>query len=277
MTRAMLKLSPLRQTGIISAIAVLMSFGISAILYLASFGLDDRFWGSMTLAIIVPWGISVPLGLYMAKQRQKLVLITDRLENTQRDLRQVNKNLQHKASYDAMTGLPNRETFFDHIEEVRARNESSILMIIDVDHFKNINDSFGHLVGDRALILLANVFRKILRRDDLIGRIGGEEFGILLPDTSDAEGQIIGEMIRHEIESTIFEPRENMRHVITVSIGLAAAAAHHDRPVLMSNADTALFEAKRRGRNQVVQFEPGMRSKPRPFYETDRVDIALTV
>lgn len=275
MTGAMIKFSPLRQTGIISAIAVLLSFAFSAILYLASFGFDENFWDSMTFAIIVPWGISIPLGLYMAKQRERLVILAGRLRHTQRSLRKLNRDLQHKASYDAMTGLPNRETFFDHIEEVRARNESSVLMIIDVDHFKNINDSFGHLVGDRALILLAKVFRKILRKDDFIGRIGGEEFGVLLPDTGEAEGQIIGEMIRHEIENTIFEPHENMRHVITVSIGITGAATHLECPVLMSNADTALFEAKRRGRNQVVPFEPGMRSKPRPFFKTDRVDLAF--
>jgi len=139
--------------------------------------------------------------------------------------------------------------------------------MLDVDNFKQINDSYGHPLGDEALILLARSFRKILRKGDLIGRIGGEEFGILLPDTSEAEGQIIGELIRHEIEHIKFEPRPGVLHVMTISIGLTNAAPHHERPFLMRNADAALFEAKRRGRNRVAMFEPGMRSKPRPFHD----------
>ena len=268
MTGTISTISPLRQTGILSAIAVLMSFAITGTLYLLVFGLDERFWPAMVLAIVVPWGISVPLSLYMSKQRTKLLGITNRLKGAQRELRKVNKQLEHKANYDGMTGLPNRAAFFDRIEDVRVQADSNILMIIDVDHFKNINDSFGHPIGDEALKLLAKVFRRILRKNDLVGRIGGEEFGILLPDTSLAEGQIIGEMIRHEIESTPFEPHKGVRHVITISVGLTLAAPHHDRAKLLRNADTALFTAKRRGRNKVISFEPGMRTKPRPFYDT---------
>ncbi len=275
MSETVINFSPWRQTGILSAIATLLSFAITGALYLAVFGLDDRFWKALTLALVVPWGIAIPLSLYMAKQRVRLIGITRRLKSTQRELRQINKRLEHKASIDAMTGLPNREAFFDRIDEERMRRDNNILMIIDVDHFKNINDSFGHPIGDKALILLAKVFRRILRKDDLVGRIGGEEFGVLLSDTSDAEGHIIGEMIRHEIENMVFEPHKGVRHVITVSIGLTGAAPHHERALLMRNADTALFEAKRRGRNRVISFEPGMRTKPRPFYDAAMTEAAL--
>lgn len=269
-----MNMSPLRQTGIISAIAVLASFALTSTSYLAIFGMDDRFWSAMMLAFVVPWGVCIPLSFHMSKQRTKMVGITGRLKQTQRELRRVNKQLEHKANYDGMTGLPNRAAFFSRMEQVRAGNDHNILMIIDADHFKNINDCFGHPVGDEALKLLSRVFRQILRKEDLIGRIGGEEFGILLPDTSIAEGQIIGEMIRHQIEATPFEPHKGVRHVMTVSVGLTAAAAHHDRAILMRNADTALFTAKRRGRNQVVCFEPGMRTKPRPFYDAAQSEKA---
>ncbi|VAW05447.1 diguanylate cyclase/phosphodiesterase (GGDEF & EAL domains) with PAS/PAC sensor(s) [hydrothermal vent metagenome] len=276
MSETVFNFSPWRQTGILSAIATLSSFAITGALYLVAFGLDDRFWQALTLALVVPWGISIPLSLYMAKQRTKLIGITQRLQSAQCELRQVNKNLEYKASYDVMTGLPNREAFFNRIDEKRRQRDNNILMIIDVDHFKNINDSFGHPIGDQALILLAKVFRRILRKEDLVGRIGGEEFGVLLSDTSDAEGQIIGEMIRHEIENTVFEPHKGVRHVITVSIGLTSAAPYHERALLMRNADTALFEAKRRGRNRVISFEPGMQAKPRPFYDTAMTEAALS-
>lgn len=219
------------------------------------------------MGFVIPWIIGIPLGWYMAKQRKKLIVTANRLRETQDQLKQANKSLTYKANFDGMTGLPNREFFFDQLKGLEAARQDSVLMIIDVDHFKQINDSFGHPVGDRALTLLASVFRKILRRNDIVGRIGGEEFGILLPDASEAEGQIIGEMIRYEIENTVFEPHEGVRHVITVSIGISSALSPHDSSKLMRNADKALFEAKRTGRNKVMLFEPGMRSTPRPHYD----------
>lgn len=203
----------------------------------------------------------------MSKQRFKLVCLTNRLKEMQSKLREANKALEQQVRFDGMTGLLSRESFFSRLDQIRADETSNVFMIVDVDLFKDINDNFGHLIGDQALILLGKKFRKTLRQNDLIGRIGGEEFGIFLPDTSAAEGQIIGEIIRHEIENTIFEPCHNMRHVITVSIGVTDVAPHQQRATMLGNADTALFTAKRRGRNQVVLFEPGMRAKPRPVHD----------
>ena len=176
-----------------------------------------------------------------------------------------------------MTGLLSRDSFFSQLDKKLVDEKTSVLMIVDVDHFKNINDNFGHPIGDQALVLLGKIFRKTLRENDLVGRIGGEEFGIFLPETSTAEGQIIGEIVRHEIENTIFEPYHNMRHVITVSIGMTDVAPRQQRAALMGNADTALFTAKRSGRNQVVLFEPGMRAKPRPLHDRVRdIKSAMT-
>ncbi|MEO9913407.1 MAG: GGDEF domain-containing protein [Parasphingorhabdus sp.] len=276
MDKTFSSMSPIRQTAIISAVAVLLSFTLTGSLYLLFFGMDFRFWQAMVLAIMVPWGISIPLGLFLSKQRFRLIELTEGLEQAQLKLRQVNKALEQRANFDAMTGLPNRESFLARLDLMRADHLENVLMIVDVDHFKNINDSFGHPIGDQALMLLGKVFRKILRKNDLVGRIGGEEFGIFLPNTSGAEGQIIGEMVRHEIENIIFEPHKNMRHVITVSIGVAHIAAHQDRPTIMGNADAAMFRAKRRGRNRVALFEPGMRAKPGPTHDQNLdLDMAL--
>lgn len=267
MKSSLSSLSPVRQTAIISAIAALLSVTLTGSAYLVFFGFDNRFWSAVNMSLLIPWAITVPLGFHMSKQRFKLVRLTNRLTKAQSKLRDANKALERRANFDGMTGLLSRDSFFDQLERVRAAEQSNVLMIVDVDHFKKINDNFGHPVGDQALILLGRVFRKTLRRQDLVGRIGGEEFGIFLPDTSAPEGQIIGEIIRHEIENTIFQPFDNMRHVITVSIGLADVAPHHQRSTMLGNADTALFTAKRSGRNQVVLFEPGMRAKPRPTQE----------
>jgi diguanylate cyclase (GGDEF)-like protein len=267
-------ISPIRQTAIISAIAVLLSFTLTGSVYLLFYGMDDRFWQAMTMAIVIPWGISIPLGFYMSKQRFKLIGLTNRLKDAQMKLRQANKALELRANFDGMTGLLNRDSFLNQLGKLRADQDNNVLLIVDVDHFKDINDNFGHPVGDQALSLLGKVFRKILRKNDLAGRIGGEEFGVFLPDTSAPEGQIIGEMLRHEIESMTFEPHHNMRHVITVSIGVTEIAPRQEHSALMENADAALFAAKRRGRNQVVMFEPGMRANPMPGRE-DFSDLDL--
>ena len=261
------RLSPVRQPAIISAIAALLSVTFTGATYFLFFGIDNRFWPAINMSFLIPWAITIPLGLYMSKQRFKLVGLTNRLQEAQSKLRDANKALEQRANFDGMTGLLSRDSFFNQLEQMRVPEAPNVLMIVDVDHFKRINDNFGHPIGDQALILLGKVFRKTLRQQDLIGRIGGEEFGIFLPDTSAPEGQIIGEIIRHEIENTIFEPYDNMRHVITVSIGVTDVAAHHQRAAMLGNADTALFTAKRSGRNQVILFEPGMRAKPRPIQE----------
>lgn len=257
-----------REAWIVTGTAVLLSFCFTAPLYLMLFGFDDHFWGIMVLAIVVPWGVGIPLSWYMANQRVRLASTAKRLKAAEEELRTANITLAHKANFDGMTGLPNRDHFFARTEEIRASSRNSIMLMLDVDNFKQINDSFGHPQGDEALILLAQSFLKILRKGDLVGRIGGEEFGILLPDTSEVEGKIIGELIRHEVEHINYEPRPGVRYVITISIGITNAAPDQERSVLMRNADAALFEAKRRGRNRVVLFEPGMRLRLRPTYDT---------
>ena len=241
----------------ITGTAILLSVFVTGLLYFAVFGLDDRFWPALAFSMIITTVVGIPISWTRSLQREKLYQLAHRLKNTQRELRQMNRKLKQKANFDGMTGLPNREYFFDRIEDIRANNKNSVLLMVDVDNFKQINDSFGHPVGDEALILLARVFRKILRQDDLIGRIGGEEFGIMLPDTSEAEGQIIGELIRHEVESTKFQPRKNVHHVITVSIGLTHAAPHQDRSKLMGNADAG--RAGRAGRSGGAVSAPGHR------------------
>ena len=261
-------MSPVRQTAIISAIAALLSVTFTGVVYFLFFGMDDRFWPALNMSIMIPWAITIPLGLYMSKQRFKFFRMTAMLKEARINLQQANRALELRANFDGMTGLLNRDSFFRRVDQMRADQPTNVLMIVDVDHFKDINDSFGHPIGDQALILLGKIFQKIVRQNDLIGRIGGEEFGIFLPNTSASEGQVIGEMVRYEIENTVFEPHYNMRHVITVSIGVTDVAPDQKRSALMVNADAALFTAKRSGRNRVVLFEPGMRSKPRPVHES---------
>ncbi len=156
---------------------------------------------------------------------------------------------------DALTGLLNRRYIEARlVEEVKRSTRHGFpmsFMMLDVDHFKSYNDKFGHPAGDEALKLVGQVIRDTLRGADVAARFGGEEFSILLPQTTGDEAVTIAERIRHNIEQTEFPHRR-----VTASIGIASCSA--DLCVsadLVDAADRALYEAKRRGRNQVQEFE----------------------
>ena len=156
---------------------------------------------------------------------------------------------------DPLTGLLNRRYIEARLlEEVKRSNRHGFpmsFMMLDVDHFKSYNDQFGHPAGDDALRLVANVIRETLRGADVAARFGGEEFSILLPQTTSVEAIAIAERIRHNIEKTRFEHR-----VVTSSIGVASCSAELCVSAdLVAAADKALYEAKRKGRNRVQAFE----------------------
>lgn len=247
-----------RQNLLTIALAAIMTVGVTALSHLIMYGYDQRFFSDVTIAFFTALIVATPIVLHLGKQRQRLIRLTRHLRDARRELRAANRALHFKASIDGMTGLPNRESFLSKVEARRSDAENNVMMIVDADRFKAINDSYGHLVGDEALYHIVRVLKKLRRADDVVGRIGGEEFGIFLPDTSQAEGQIIAEMIRCEIENVPFEPHPGIRHVLTVSIGITTTNVVQDRSTTLRHADIALFEAKRRGRNCCVVYEPGM-------------------
>ena len=156
---------------------------------------------------------------------------------------------------DALTGLLNRRYIEARLmEEVKRSNRHGFpmsFMMIDVDHFKSYNDQYGHPAGDEALKLVGHVIRETLRGADVAARFGGEEFSILLPQTTSEEAAAIAERIRANIADAAFEHRK-----VTASIGIASCSAELCSAVdLVSAADKALYEAKHRGRNRVLPFE----------------------
>ncbi len=170
----------------------------------------------------------------------------------------LQRELSKLAETDFLTGLINRRTFIDAAEEELARARryglQFSLAVVDLDHFKRINDSHGHAVGDRVLKAFAAACRRSLRDVDLVGRIGGEEFGVLMPYTSgDAATQAL-DRLRQEIESTVVPlSPEPLR--FTASIGATDCVAGCSVDQLMALADTALYQAKAGGRNRVVQAQ----------------------
>jgi diguanylate cyclase (GGDEF)-like protein len=156
---------------------------------------------------------------------------------------------------DALTGLLNRRYIEARVaEEIKRSNRHGFpmsFMMLDVDHFKSYNDTFGHPAGDEALKMVGKVIRDTLRAADVAARFGGEEFSILLPQTKGDEAIAIAERIRHNLERTDFPHRQ-----VTASIGVASCSAELCISAdLVAAADRALYEAKRRGRNRVQEFE----------------------
>jgi len=163
--------------------------------------------------------------------------------------------LEHRSVTDVLTGLLNRRYIDERLmEEVKRSNRHGFpmsFMMIDVDHFKSYNDQFGHLAGDEALKLVGNIIRETLRGADVLARWGGEEFSILLPQTTGDEAAAIAERIRTNISEAKFHHRR-----VTISIGIASCSAELcSMPTIVSAADKALYAAKGRGRNRVVAFE----------------------
>jgi diguanylate cyclase (GGDEF)-like protein len=157
------------------------------------------------------------------------------------------------ASVDPLTGLLNRRGFSEAtarmIEREAKAGRSITVMIFDIDHFKSVNDTYGHAAGDEILKVFANVVVNTLRITDLVGRVGGEEFAALLPAPMD-EALTAAERVREAFQNAGVAVDDEAL-VTTVSIGLAGGPANTELEVLMASADTALYQAKRGGRNRV--------------------------
>jgi diguanylate cyclase (GGDEF)-like protein len=168
--------------------------------------------------------------------------------------------LREISETDALTGLSNRRHFLDAagaaIPAARGEGRPLSLLMVDIDHFKRINDTFGHAAGDNALRLLGATLKESTRRADCVARLGGEEFAILLPGATAAIAQDIAERIcRHTATLAVLDDR-GRSFGFTVSIGLAALTPADRRPEdLLARADAALYRAKRAGRNR-VEAEP---------------------
>lgn len=162
-----------------------------------------------------------------------------------------------RGSSDLLTGLQNRRVFDETMDRLfgtkrsgRQTNISRTFAIVDVDHFKRINDTFGHLYGDEILILLAGMMKESFRPDDWLFRYGGEEFVVVLNNIDDKSARISLERFRNKIESRSF-PQVGQ---VTVSIGYTSIDRDAGRTTTLTQADRALYFAKNNGRNQVAGF-----------------------
>jgi diguanylate cyclase len=194
----------------------------------------------------------------MVKKNQELEV---QLVNSSRQVTELRTNLdsiRKEMMTDALTGLSNRKAFDIQVKECIENATMSAspltMLLLDIDLFKNFNDSFGHQVGDQVLRLVARTLTDNVKGRDIAARYGGEEFAILLPDTPAAAGMRVAESLRKSMESRDIVNKATNQSLgrITLSIGVAEYAPGESIEEIVTRADAALYDAKRTGRNKVV-------------------------
>lgn len=184
-----------------------------------------------------------------------------RVHQQLRTIRRLQDELAADATHDPLTGLCNRRrlrtVMDDAVAHARARHEPLSMLMIDIDHFKAINDTYGHHVGDRALVALADILRRSTREADELTRFGGEEFTVLMPGVTAEQAAERAEGVRSRCERSSVARGLTGEIRLTVSIGVACLSPGVESPrELLEAADQALYQAKRAGRNRVVGAVP---------------------
>ena len=222
----------------------------------------EPFWLLLSARVI---DFEYEIALYMAFQD-----ITDR--------KKKEMQLFDQATKDPLTKCYNRRQFEElaknEIQRSRRYNHPFCLFMIDADHFKNVNDTHGHAVGDLVLQALADCCRRTLRESDIVARFGGEEFVILLPEASIENAFRVAERLRIKISKLVVKNEQNQDVQFTVSIGLVSSTVTDDIPEMLKMADESLYVAKENGRNQVVVYENDGPNKDLPRPEGEDIDKA---
>lgn len=213
-----------------------------------------------TWLLFQPSTIQVGMGLsallfatFVARATREMSTALETAFRLTREMEKTNSISTHAAQTDELTGLKNRRAFFEHAQRLFNQCEANQLglcaLMLDMDHFKKINDTYGHQVGDQVLRQAGAVISSSFRATDIHGRLGGEEFAVLLPATTIEVAVKIAEQLIQSIAGLIVEPID----CITASVGVASTHPDNkDLHSLMNSADKALYRAKALGRNQIA-------------------------
>jgi diguanylate cyclase len=240
--RGKLKLAKWTVFGTLGCVGIALAFNF---LYFGAAAPQALRQGLISAAII-PVILAGPLFFYLTLKLRELAVLNHRLREI--------------ASTDSLTSCLNRGAFTAMVEayldglNTRAGDRQGALLVVDADHFKSINDRFGHHSGDQALRIIAGSIRSILRGDDLVGRLGGEEFGVFLPGVSPESAALVGERIRQAICEADFRP-DGVPRRLSVSVGGAVFESEIGFSELFRIADERLYDAKNTGRDRVVIAE----------------------
>lgn len=193
----------------------------------------DLEYAKAAFVVAVPVALFVAFGfLRMARLQQELALL---------------------AATDVLTGLSNRRAFFE-LAGTEAETRGGVALVLDVDHFKRINDTYGHDVGDKCLKAIGDLLRQMTRKSDILGRLGGEEFAVFLVEAPKDKARAIGERLAEGIRLGLDElDGRDVR--VTVSVGAAGGVGTADIGTLLAEADRQMYEAKRAGRARLVMAD----------------------
>jgi diguanylate cyclase (GGDEF)-like protein len=204
----------------------------------------------IVVGMIVALAVSAPVCIVLSRQQARISALHE-------ELAQAFKRLERSARVDGMTGLTHRDVFLEMTRDAMA-DRNGWLIVADVDHFKQINDAFGHGVGDRVLVAIGDAIQSNLRAGDLCGRLGGEEFGLFLHARNGREAHAAAERLRRTVAELVVTTFAGGKVVPTLSLGVAATRGLTLAEVMRA-ADEALYDAKRQGRNRTVSApEPAM-------------------
>ncbi|CUH94636.1 hypothetical protein P22_0702 [Propionispora sp. 2/2-37] len=200
--------------------------------------------------------------VYLVNFNEELLAAQSELQERSAELEKAYAQMENMAMTDPLTSIANRRCFFEHLERHFVENlcccRPISLMILDIDWFKRINDTYGHQSGDLILKELALIIRKQSRATDLPARLGGEEYALLLPDAGSQEAITVARRIQTTLAGYTFSVEKEKTVTVTVSIGICTLTSHPcwDRDKLYSYADQALYYSKNNGRNSISIYNP---------------------
>lgn len=232
-----------RFTGLLTVASTVVSVVLTN-LFMETFSAGLNVPGLM-ISVLMPLTLGTPMMFYLTLRREQL--------------RHANRQLELLATIDGLTDCFNRRAFTSVVSRDLDRRvardvQGGALLIVDADEFKTVNDRFGHQQGDEALRLIANAIRMSVRINDVVGRMGGEEFGIYLAGANLTLADEVAERIRHTISQLQFTP-DGHPCPLSVSIGGAAFSRHQGFTELYRLADQRLYEAKNAGRDRVALMQ----------------------
>ncbi len=226
--------------------------------------MDDAFVAAMVMSAVIPFSQSFPVSYVLLQQKTKIARLNAELKASKDELDRSNRKLFHQSSRDDLTGLLNRRYFMKALAQQRRDSDRGGLLYIDIDHFKTINDTYGHDAGDVALRLIAKCIERSVRHGDVAARLGGEEFAVYVVGAGQGDIGAVAEKLRASIARIAFSPHKHSVHALTASIGAAGRQPGETIAQLLKRADQALYIAKKAGRNQVIVAPPPIRASAVP-------------
>lgn len=220
---------------LVALFSMIGSLGLTSTYFIA-FGVPAGFW-DYAISVIAPAAIATPVCVWLFTRIEQI--------------NQAYIQLDALASTDYLTQFLNRRAFTHAVIDAAADRSLQAMLVLDVDRFKTVNDSYGHECGDDALRRIADAIRAVMQPGDLAGRLGGEEFGLYLAIATPGEAVMRAEQVRNAVAQIDFRPAA-MSHPLSVSIGLSVSTAPTAFDEMFRVADRSLYEAKVSGRNRVA-------------------------